>query len=72
MINATQVSGVRYLAKMFLVHETWGVKPESNLSHVDLNHVDLNHGSEKELPWNLEQSVLPESTGYIYVAQLLV
>lgn len=67
MINATQVSGVRYLAKMFLVHETWGVKPESNL-----NHVDLSHGSEKELPWNFEHSVLPESTGYIYMALLLI
>ncbi|MFY2507206.1 hypothetical protein ACN3E9_02600 [Vibrio pectenicida] len=55
------------MAKMFLVHETWGVKPESNL-----NHVDLSHGSEKELPWNFEHSVLPESTGYIYMALLLI
>ena len=38
-----------------------GDKPESNLTHADLNH-----GSEKELPWNLEQAALPESSVHIH------
>ncbi|MBU2899043.1 PepSY-associated TM helix domain-containing protein [Vibrio hepatarius] len=49
----------------FPVYYTWGDKPESNL-----NHVDLNHGSEKELPWNLEQSALPESSEHIHGATI--
>lgn len=47
----------------FPVYYTWGDKPESHLIHADLNH-----GSEKELPWNLEQSVLPESNEHIHGA----
>ncbi|WP_114783521.1 PepSY-associated TM helix domain-containing protein [Vibrio tetraodonis] len=47
----------------FPVYYTWGDKPESNLTHADLNH-----GSEKELPWNLEQAALPESSGHIHGA----
>lgn len=35
---------------------TWGEKPQSVLTHADLNH-----GAEKEMPWNLEQTPVPQS-----------
>ncbi|WP_156980920.1 PepSY-associated TM helix domain-containing protein [Vibrio galatheae] len=43
----------------FPTYYTWGDKPESVLVHQDLNH-----GSEEELPWNLEQSPVPQSNGH--------
>ncbi|USD35114.1 MULTISPECIES: PepSY-associated TM helix domain-containing protein [Vibrio] len=45
----------------FPTYYTWGDKPESLLTHADLNH-----GSEEEMPWNLEQAPLPESTGHAH------
>ncbi len=35
---------------------TWGEKPESTITHAELNH-----GSEEEMPWNLEQALVPQS-----------
>lgn len=40
----------------FPTYYTWGEKPQSVLTHADLNH-----GSEKEMPWNLEQTPVPQS-----------
>nr|WP_319557003.1 PepSY domain-containing protein [uncultured Vibrio sp.] len=40
----------------FPTYYTWGEKPQS-----ELTHADLNHGSEKEMPWNLEQTPVPQS-----------
>ncbi|MEF1311205.1 PepSY domain-containing protein [Vibrio mytili] len=40
----------------FPTYYTWGEKPISVQTHADLNH-----GSEKEMPWNLEQTPVPQS-----------
>lgn len=45
----------------FPTYYTWGEKPAS-----ELTHAHLNHGSEEEMPWNLEQAPLPESTGHVH------
>ncbi|CAM2929662.1 PepSY-associated TM helix domain-containing protein [Vibrio diazotrophicus] len=41
----------------FPTYYTWGEKPQSTLTHASLNH-----GAEEEMPWNLEQAPMPEST----------
>lgn len=41
----------------FPTYYTWGEKPQSAQTHASLNH-----GSEEELPWNLEQAAVPQST----------
>lgn len=41
----------------FPTYYTWGEKPQSVQTHASLNH-----GSEEELPWNLEQAALPQSS----------
>lgn len=42
----------------FPTYYTYGEKPQSKL----MTHASLNHGTEKELPWNLELTPMPEST----------
>ena len=41
----------------FPTYYTWGEKPQSTLTYADLNH-----GSEKEMPWSLEQAPVPQSS----------
>lgn len=43
----------------FPTYYTWGEKPQSVQTHASLNH-----GSEEELPWNLEQTPLPQSQNH--------
>ena len=43
----------------FPTYYTWGDKPQSTQTHASLNH-----GSEEEMPWNLEQAAVPQSTGH--------
>lgn len=41
----------------FPTYYTWGQKPTST----PVTHASLNHGSEEEMPWNLEQTTMPQS-----------
>lgn len=43
----------------FPTYYTWGDKPQSTQTHASLNH-----GSEEEMPWNLEQAAVPQSTAH--------
>jgi uncharacterized iron-regulated membrane protein len=43
----------------FPTYYTWGDKPQSTQIHASLNH-----GSEEEMPWNLEQAAVPQSTAH--------
>lgn len=42
----------------FPTYYTYGAKPESQ----PMTHASLNHGSEKEMPWNLELTPMPQSS----------
>ncbi|MFG1496921.1 PepSY domain-containing protein [Saccharospirillum sp. HFRX-1] len=47
--------------------QAWNTFPASKWSAPlsDKTHADLNHGDHKEVPWNLEQTPLPESTAEV-------
>lgn len=47
--------------------QAWNTFPASKWSAPlsDKTHADLNHGDHKEVPWNLEQTPLPESTATV-------
>ncbi|WP_392339312.1 PepSY-associated TM helix domain-containing protein [Moritella marina] len=44
--------------------QAWSSFPAEKWDNVPLstqNHASMNHGSEEEMPWNLEQTLMPES-----------
>ncbi|QUM88569.1 PepSY domain-containing protein [Moritella sp. 36] len=44
--------------------QAWSSFPAEKWDNVPLstqNHASMNHGSEEEIPWNLEQTLMPES-----------
>ena len=53
--------------------QAWSTFPAEKWDNVplsDVTHIDMNHGSAKEVPWNLEQTPMPESGSAVGTAAI--
>lgn len=53
--------------------QAWSTFPAEKWDNVplsDVTHIDMNHGTAKEVPWNLEQTPMPESGSAVGTAAI--